>query len=76
MEKCLLSYCKIVPNEYNIKFILYKIKRPIVVGMIVSSNFMNITKENWINQNLGIKCLGCMQFYALAMMILILVLLL
>ena len=48
MEKCLLSYRKVIPIEYNLKFILYKIQRPIVVGMVVYSNFEELTKYNYI----------------------------
>ena len=69
MEKCLLSYRKIVPNEYNIKFILYKIKRPIVVGMVVFSNFIHLTKENCIldrpkpsDQMLGMHAVLCVGY--------------
>ena len=69
MERCLLSYRKIVPNEYNIKFILYKIQRPIVVGMVVFNNFINITKENCIldkpkpwDQMLGMHAVLCIGY--------------
>ena len=48
MEPYLLSYRKVVPIEYNLKFILYKIQRPFVVGMVVHSNFEELTKDNYI----------------------------
>ena len=47
-KRCLISYRKVLPIEYNMKFILYKLKKPIVFGMSVYTNFLNITKNNYI----------------------------
>jgi C1A family cysteine protease len=40
------SYRNIYPCIYNIKYVLYQIKKPIVFGMAVYSNFERLTKEN------------------------------
>ncbi len=42
----IISYRQIVPSKYSIKYILYKLHLPILFGMQVYSNFMNLTKEN------------------------------
>ena len=47
-KRCLISYRKVIPNEYNMKFIIYKLRKPIVIGMSVYTNFLNITKNNYI----------------------------
>ena len=43
-ERVIESYRKVIPLEYNLKYILYKIRRPIVAGISMYENFMRITK--------------------------------
>ena len=69
MERCMVSYRKIIPNEYNLNFILYKIQRPIVIGMCVFSNFELLSKDNyvlerpkWHNQMLGMHAVLCIGY--------------
>ena len=46
-NKCpIISYRQIVPSKYSIKYILYKLKLPILFGMSVYSNFLDLTKED------------------------------
>ena len=42
----IISYRRVYPSKYSFKYILYKLKRPILCGMLVYSNFMKLTKEN------------------------------
>ena len=47
LNKCpITSYRQILPSKYSIKYILYKLKMPILFGMQVFSRFMEITKDN------------------------------
>ena len=40
------SYRQILPSKYNIKYILAHLKKPILFGIMVYSNFFRLTKEN------------------------------
>ena len=40
------SYRQIIPSKYNIKYILAHLKKPILFGIMVYSNFFRLTKEN------------------------------
>jgi len=42
----IVSYRQILPSVYAIKYILYKLQLPVLFGMQVYTNFMNLTKEN------------------------------
>ena len=42
----IVSYRQILPSKHAIKYILYKLQRPIIFGMSVYTNFLDITKEN------------------------------
>ena len=42
----IVSYRQILPSKHALKYILYKLKQPIIFGMSVYTNFLNITKEN------------------------------
>ena len=57
-HKVLESYRKVLLIEYNLKYILYKVKKPIVLGMAVYENFERITKTN----NILMKPAPCDQF--------------
>ena len=46
-KRCLLSYRKVIGIEYNLKYILYKLQKPIVIGMCVFENFTRLTKTNY-----------------------------
>ena len=68
-ERVLESYRKVIPVEYNLKYILYKIKLPIVIGMSIYSNFERITKTNNIlykpsihDQYLGAHAVVCIGY--------------
>ena len=41
-----MSYRQIIPSKHSMKYILYSLKKPILFGMSVYSNFLDITKEN------------------------------
>ena len=45
-ERVIESYRKVIPLEYNLKYILYKIRRPIVAGISIYENVLRITKLN------------------------------
>ena len=47
-ERVIESYRKVIPHEYNLKYILYKIRRPIVAGITIYENFLRITKTDSI----------------------------
>ena len=42
----IISYRRIYPSKYSFKYVLYKLKLPILCGIMVYSNFMSLTKEN------------------------------
>ena len=42
----IVSYRQITPSKHAIKYILYKLEQPVIFGMNVFSNFLDITKEN------------------------------
>ena len=42
----IISYRKILPTKYNIKFILAHLKKPILFGIMIYSKFFKLTKEN------------------------------
>ena len=46
-KRCLLSYRKVIGIEYNLKYILYKLQNPIVIGMCVFEHFTRLTKTNY-----------------------------
>ena len=57
-KRCLLSYRKVIAIEYNLKYILYKLQKPIVIGMccFFFENFTRLTKTNYTIRRTG----GCM----------------
>ena len=42
----IVSYRQILQSKHSIKYTLYKLQVPILFGMTVYSNFMDLTKEN------------------------------
>ena len=42
----IVSYRQIIPSKHAIKYILYKLQQPIIFGMTVYTNFLDLTKEN------------------------------
>ena len=42
----IVSYRQTLASKHAIKYILYKLQQPIIFGMSVHTNFLNITKEN------------------------------
>ena len=42
----IVSYRQIIPSKHTIKYILYKLKQPVIFGMTIYSNFLDLTKEN------------------------------
>ena len=43
-KRCLLSYRKVIAIEYNLKYILYKLQKPIVIGMCVFEILLDLQK--------------------------------
>ena len=47
VDKCSsISYRQIMPTKYNLKYILAQLKKPILFGIMVYSNFFKLTKEH------------------------------
>ena len=47
VNKCpIVSYRQITPSVYNIKYILGHLKQPILFGMVVYSDFFQLSKED------------------------------
>ena len=47
INKCpAISYRQIMPTKYNLKYILAHLKKPILFGIMVYSNFFKLTKDN------------------------------
>ena len=47
VDKCSsISYRQIMPTKYNLKYILAHLKKPILFGIMVYSNFFKLTKEH------------------------------
>ena len=42
----IVSYRQILASKHAIKYNLYKLQQPVIFGMSVYTNFLNITKEN------------------------------
>jgi len=42
----IVSYRQIIPSKHAIKYILYKLQQPIIFGMTIYTNFLDLTKEN------------------------------
>ena len=42
------SYRQIIPSKHAIKYILYNLQQPIIFGMSVYTNFLDLTKDNQI----------------------------
>ena len=47
IDKCpAISYRQIIPTKYNLKYILAHLKKPVLFGIMVYSNFFKLTKDN------------------------------
>ena len=56
-----VNYRRIIANKYSIKYVLAILKRPILMGIMVFTNFYNLSKENdilYVPSKTDDECLG------------------